>query len=573
VISRICHPRLHAVLVAIVLVSAMAVPGATAGQAQPPSQPTPAAAPSPAQAPAEQAESRAAGVPVMVRGREVFRIYGAVGGFMAAERAESAARRLERIASDQSIRPRDLTVEHRETSSDFILRGEIVGTVTDDDATMTGRPRREVADQLLVTIRRVIEDTRAEFSARALAIGAATSAAATLVFLLLAGTVVRLGRRVLDRLADRRERRTGSLRIQRVELLSVERGHALLAGGVRLVRAAAFVALTGAWIEVVLNALPWTRPYARLTLVWLEAPLAFLWNGALAILPNLFYLAIITLAATGLLSLIRLVFDGIKRGAIRFAGFDPEWADSTYSLVRVLVVALAVVAAYPYIPGSGSPAFQGIGLLLGVLVSFSSTGTVTNAVAGTILTYTGAFNAGDRVKIGDALGDVVLKSLLATHVRTDKNEVVSIPNGVVLAGAIVNYTKLAAAHGIILHTSVTIGYDAPWRQVHDLLLTAARRTDLVLAEPKPFVLQTSLDDSYVSYQINVYTDRPERMLDIYSWLHASIQDAFNEAGVEILSPSYAALRDGNSTTIPKAHRPEGYDAPGFRVEARPPRQG
>ena len=147
-----------------------------------------------------------------------------------------------------------------------------------------------------------------------------------------------------------------------------------------------------------------------------------------------------------------------------------------------------------------------------------------------------------------------------------------IANDVVLAGAIVNYTKLAAAHGTILHTSVTIGDDAPWRQVHDLLRTAARRTDLVLAAPKPFVLQTSLDDSYVSYQINVYTGRPERMLDIYSWLHANIHDAFNKAGVEIMSPSYAALRDGNAITIPKAHRPEGYEAPGFRVEAHPPRQ-
>jgi small-conductance mechanosensitive channel len=492
---------------------------------------------------------------------------------MAEERAESVARRLERIANDQSIRPRDLIIEHRETSSDFILRGEVVGTVTDSDAKLVGKPRVEVADQLLATIRRVIEETRAEFSARALVLGAITSAVATLLFLLLAAVLVRVSRRVLERLAQRRERRVGSLRIQRVELLSAERWHALLAGGVRLVRAAVFVALTGAWVEVVLNALPWTRPHARMTLIWLAAPLAFVWNGVLAIVPNLFYLAIITLAAAGLLRLIRLVFDGIKRGAIHVRGFDPEWSDSTYSLVRVLVIALAVVAAYPYIPGSGSPAFQGIGLLLGVLVSFSSTGTVTNAVAGTILTYTGAFKAGDRVKIGDALGDVVLKSLLATHVRTDKNEVVSIPNGVVLAGAIVNYTRLAAAHGTILHTSVTIGYDAPWRTVHDLLLAAARRTDLVLAEPKPFVLQTSLDDSYVSYQINVYTSRPERMLDIYSWLHGNIQDAFNEAGVEIMSPSYAALRDGNSTTIPKARRPEGYDAPSFRVEARQPRQG
>jgi small-conductance mechanosensitive channel len=560
-------------LAAIVLLSAAAAAGAASGLAQSPAQPAPQATSAPVQASPQQAEPRAVGVPVMVRGREVFRIYGPVGGIMAPDRAQSVARRLERIASDQSIRPRDLAVEHRETSSDFILRGEVVGTVTDSDAMLMGRPRNEVADELLVTIRRVIEETRAEFSARALVVGAITSAVATLIFLLLAAVTVRVSRRLLGRLAERRERKVGSLRIQRVELLSADQWHTMLAGGVRLVRAAAFVGLTGAWIEAVLNALPWTRPHARITLTWLQAPLAYLWYGVLAIVPNLFFLGIIAIAAAGLLRLVRLVFDGIKRGAVHIRGFDPEWADSTYSLVRVLVVALAVVAAYPYIPGSGSPAFQGIGLLLGVLVSFSSTGTVTNAVAGTILTYTGAFKAGDRVKIGDALGDVVLKSLLATHVRTDKNEVVAIPNGVVLAGAIVNYTKLAAAHGTILHSTVTIGYDAPWRQVHELLLDAARRTDLVRADPKPFVLQTSLDDSYVSYQINVHTDRPERMLDIYSWLHANIQDAFNEAGVEIMSPSYAALRDGNTITIPKTHRPGGYDPPAFQVETRPPRQG
>ncbi len=568
--SRNYRSRLFPLLAAGALLAGITA-GVNARQAQPPSPPATATPAPPAQAPAGQAEPRKVGVPVMVRGREVFRIYGAVGGIMAADRAEGVARRLDRIANDQSIRPQDLTVEHRETSSDFMLRGEVVGTVTDSDAGLIGQPRVEIADQLLIIIRRAIEETREEFSARALAVGAIVSAVATLVFLLLATIIVRVSRRVLNRLAERRDRRIGSLRIQRVELLSPERWHAILAGGVRFVRAAVFVALAVAWMQAVLNALPWTRPYARMTLIWLGAPLAYLWNGMLAIVPNLFFLAIIALAAAGLLRLIRLVFDGIKNGAIRFRGFEPEWSDSTYSLVRVLVVALAVVAAYPYIPGSGSPAFQGIGLVLGVLVSFSSTGTVANAVAGTILTYTGAFKAGDRVRIGDALGDVALKSLLATHVRTDRNEVIVIPNGVVLAGAIVNYTKLAAAHGTILHTSVTIGYDAPWRQVHELLLTAARRIELVRTDPKPFVLQTSLDDSYVSYDINVYTDRPERMLDIYSWLHASIQDAFNEAGVEILSPGYAALRDGNPTTIPKAHRPGGYDAPSFRVEARPPR--
>jgi small-conductance mechanosensitive channel len=568
------HRRRRAGLCGLVVALTIAVPWVRAWQGPVPADRVSAEG-SPAATPASSAPAQepSAGVPVMFRGREVFRIYGPVGSFMATERADSVARRLEHIADDQSIRPRDLTVEHRETSSDFILRGEIIGTVTDDDARMVGRPRPQVADELLVTIRRAIADTRAEFSARAVAIGVTVVAGATLVFLLAASLLWRLGRRILTKLDERREQWGAAPRIQQVEIIAPERWAALISGAVRVFRAALLIALTVIWLETALRALPWTNPYARVVLEWMEAPLTFLWNGLLGILPNLFYLAVIALAAKGLLRLVRLVFNGIKRSAISIAGFDPDWADSTYGLIRVLVVALAVVAAYPYIPGSDSPAFRGIGLLLGVLVSFSSSGTVTNVIAGTILTYTGAFKAGDRVRIGDALGDIVGQSLLATRVRTDWKEIVSVPNGVVLAGSIVNYSKLSARDGVILHTTVTIGYDAPWRTVHELLLAAACRTELVLAEPKPFVLQTSLDDSYVSYQINVYTDRPERMRDIYSWLHANIQDAFNEAGVEILSPSYAALRDGNSTTIPETHRPDGYDAPSFRVDVRPPRQG
>lgn len=569
-----CIRRRHACLFALAIAWSSAVPGMYAQEAGQPAQTAPAAASSPAGAEtsAAQANPKAVGVPVMFRGREVLRIYGPVGSFMAEERAAAVEHRLQHLADDQSIRPGELKVEHRETSSDFILRGEVVGTVTDRDAEAAGVPRRELAEHLVARIRQIVIDTRAEFSARSLAIGAATSAAATLIVLLLFALVRKGSRSILARLEELRVRRVGAPRIQRVELMPPERWYALMSTGVRVVTAVGLLALAVGWIEVVLNALPWSRPYARMTLLWAEAPLAFLWDGLLSVLPNLFYLAAIALAAKGLLKLVRVIFNGLRSGAIHVHGFDPEWADSTYSLVRVLVVALAVVAAYPYIPGSGSPAFQGIGLLLGVLVSFSSTGTMTNAIAGTILTYTGAFRAGDRVKIGDALGDVVARSLLATHVRTDKNVVVSIPNGVVLSGPIRNYTKLAAGRGTILHTSVTIGYDAPWRTVHELLLTAARRTDHVLADPKPFVLQTSLDDSYVSYEINVYTDRPAMMLDIYSSLHANIQDAFNEAGVEIMSPAYAALRDGNTVTIPKAHRPEGYDAPGFRVEPRSPRE-
>ena len=211
--------------------------------------------------------------------------------------------------------------------------------------------------------------------------------------------------------------------------------------------------------------------------------------------------------------------------------------------------------AFPYIPGSSSPAFKGISIFLGVLFSLGSSGAVGNIVAGVILTYTRAFQAGDRVQIGEAVGDVVGKNLLATRVRTIKNEDITIPNALVLGSHIKNYSCHAREPGLILHTSVTIGYDAPWRTVHQLLIDAARNTRLVLAEPAPFVLQTALDDFYVSYQLNAYTGEAAQMAATYSELHQNIQDRFNVAGLEICSPHFSAMRDANHIAIPVQRQP------------------
>jgi small-conductance mechanosensitive channel len=191
---------------------------------------------------------------------------------------------------------------------------------------------------------------------------------------------------------------------------------------------------------------------------------------------------------------------------------------------------------------------------------------VAHAVAGTILTYMRAFQVGDFVRIGNDLGEVVEKTLLVTRILTQKNEIVTIPNGTVLGGVVVNYSAEAKNKGVIFHTTVTIGYNAPWRKVHDLLISASLATEGVLQAPPPFVLQTALNDFYVAYELNAYTAKPKNMQNIYSVLHQNIQDKFNEAGVEINSPHYTSLRDGNQTTIPDNYLADDYHSPvfGFR---------
>jgi len=223
-----------------------------------------------------------------------------------------------------------------------------------------------------------------------------------------------------------------------------------------------------------------------------------------------------------------------------------------------------VVVAFPYIPGSSSPAFQGITIFIGAVISLGSTGVIGNLLAGYMLIFQRPFTLGDRVRIGEVLGDVVESSLIVTRLRTIKNEVVTVPNSAIVGGHVVNYSSLARKGGLILHTAITIGYDTPWRQVEALLIAAAERTPGVLREPAPFVLQTGLGDFYVSYELNAYTDRPGQMVETYADLHRNVLDSFNEFGVQITSPNYV-LDPAQAKVVP---REQWYAAP-----ARPPETG
>jgi small-conductance mechanosensitive channel len=232
----------------------------------------------------------------------------------------------------------------------------------------------------------------------------------------------------------------------------------------------------------------------------------------------------------------------------------------SFKILRFLIVAFAVVVAYPYIPGSESMAFKGVSLFLGVIFSLGSSSFIANMMAGLSMTYRGAFKQGDRVKIGEVAGTVEDIKLMITRIRTPKNEIVVIPNSTILSTNIVNYSALAGTQGLVLHSVVGIGYDAPWRQVEAMLLLAVARTEGLNAEPKPFVLQLSLGDFAVNYEVNAYCNDASRMLALYSALHANIQDVFNEHGVQIMSPAYESDPDSAKVVPPD----QWYAAPATR---------
>ena len=270
----------------------------------------------------------------------------------------------------------------------------------------------------------------------------------------------------------------------------------------------------------------------------------------LGYLPNLFSLLVIAFFTRYTLKFLRFLHDGIRNDRIKVLGLHKDLTDPTFQLLRFFTIALALVATYPYLPGADSPVFRGITIFIGFLLSLGSTSLVTNIVSGVVLTYTRGLRIGDRVKIGDTVGDVLERTLLVTRIKTIKNAIVTIPNGMVLNNQIINYTAPMVEQGLILHTTITIGYDVPWRTVNELLVQAAEATPAIQADPKPFVFQTSLDDYYVSYELNAYTLHPEQMAAIYSALHKNILDAFNAANVEIMSPAFTAYRDGSEKAMP-----------------------
>lgn len=282
---------------------------------------------------------------------------------------------------------------------------------------------------------------------------------------------------------------------------------------------------------------------------YIEEPVIYVFNGIVNFIPSLFFIIIIAITARYIARVVRAITIDVESGKLKINNFHKDWARPTGKLLSLFIYALALVLIFPYLPGSGSTAFQGVSIFIGAIISFGSTSAIANIIAGVVITYMRPFQIGDRVKIDNIVGDVIDKTILVTHLRTTKNEDVTIPNANILIGNIINYSSHDTG-SIILHTTITLGYDVSWKSANELLLEAANRTPFLMKDPAPFVLQTSLDDFYVAYELNAHTEEYKKIPSIYSDIHKNILDVFDEAGVEILSPGYMAARDGSLTTVP-----------------------
>jgi small-conductance mechanosensitive channel len=510
----------------------------------------------PSDNPAADREAAVQTAPVRIDGAVLFPVRG-VAAHPARERAAAIAGRIIALADDPAVKTDSLVAVESDNSTDIMAGDRFIMSIYDADAELDKVPRKVLAKAYVMTIRTTIEAYRRDRGSRSIVWGAATAAGASLALIALIVLMARGYRRLISMIEARFTTRIRDLQAKSHDIVRTEWIWTILRGSLRTVRIILVLFIIFSYIELVLSLFPWTRSFAIPLLELVISPLRGIGISFLEYLPNLVFLIILFFVARYAITLLRAFFKGIELGRIKFSGIDAEWAIPLYKIARLAVIAFTVVVAYPYIPGSESPAFKGVSLFLGIVFSLGSSSSIANIIAGYMVIFRRAFKVGDRVKIGAQTGDVIEIRLQVTHLRTIKNEEVIVPNSLIINTEVVNYSSLARKGGLILHTSVTIGYDTPWRQVHAMLLLAAERTPGLLREPKPFVLQTALNDFYVGYELNVYTDRPLEMIQIYSELHQHIQDAFNEFGVQIMSPHY--LGDpSRAKVVPKE---QWYPAP------------
>ena len=491
------------------------------------------------------------GVPVVVEGDTLFYLYTKRGGYTPLQRAEMIDAAIMQLGKRFTLHPDSVYIESSDIVTDLMYGNKVIASFTDQDGLWEGRSREQLATDKRKIVVQKLKELKEEHSLWQLG-------KRILYFVLvLAGQYLLfwltgwLFRKLKVRIQKLKDTRLKPISIQNYELLDTQRQVNLLIFLSNLLRYVIMLLQLLITVPLLFAIFPQTKGLAYQIFSYIWNPIKNILVGIVDYIPNLFAILIICFAVKYLVRLVHYLSREVEAGRLKFGGFYPDWAMPTYHIIRFLLYAFMIAMIYPYLPGAKNGVFQGISVFVGLIISLGSSTVIGNVIAGLVITYMRPFKLGDRIQLNDTTGNVIEKTPLVTRIKTPKNEVVTIPNSFIMSSHTVNYSASAREYGLIIHSEVTIGYDVPWRQVHQLLIEAALNTPGVIDDPRPFVLETSLSDWYPVYQINAYIREADKLAQIYSDLHQNIQDRFNEAGIEIMSPHYMAMRDGNESTIPK----------------------
>lgn len=478
------------------------------------------------------------GVPVIAEGDTLFYLFTKRGGYAPQQRAQMTGAAIEEIGKRFNLRPDSVSIDHSDIVSDLMYGNKVLLSLTDQDALWEGVSRDSLAKERRQNVITKLHEMKAEHSVWRMAKRILYFLLVIVGQYLLFRLTNWLFRKLKVRILRLKDTKIKPVSIQGYELLDAQKQANLLvflAGIGRYILMGIQLVIT---VPLIFIIFPQTEGLAYRLLGYIWNPIRNIFVDIIDYIPNLFTIVVIWYAVKYLVRMVLYLAREIEAGRLKFNGFYPDWAMPTFHIVRFLLYAFMIAMIYPYLPGSKSGVFQGISVFVGLIVSLGSSTVIGNIIAGLVITYMRPFKMGDRIKLNDTTGDIIEKTPLVTRIRTPKNEVVTVPNSFIMSSHTVNYSTSAREYGLIIHSEVSIGYDVPWRQVNQILIDAALNTPGVVDDPRPFVLETSLSDWYPVYQINAYIKEAHKMAQIYSDLHQTIQDKFNEAGIEIMSPHY-----------------------------------
>ncbi|KLT68226.1 MULTISPECIES: mechanosensitive ion channel family protein [unclassified Flavobacterium] len=507
------------------------------------------------------------GYPVSPFKDTLFYVYNKVGSFSAENRANAITEKIKKLYEEAFFDADSIRIVPSDITQDIMYKGDfVIMSILEIDAKVEKQSAAYLAKRNLNLIKKAIVNQNENHSQLPKRLGY------TVLLILIVGFILFFVGKIFNRvklyILKNSDKHFKGFVYNNITMLSPQRQQFVVMRLYGFIKIIALILIVYFSLPLLFSIFPATEDYTTTLLRWVLSPAKLAFLGFVGFLPSLFAIIVIIVIFKYALKIIKFFFDEIKKENIKIDGFYSDWAMPTFNIIRFLMMAFMLVIIFPYLPGSDSPIFKGVSVFVGVLFSLGSSNAIANMVAGLVITYMRPFKIGDFIKIGDVSGEVIEKTALVTRVRTPKFEDITIPNATVLSSTSTNFSANTknASNGLLIHTTVTIGYDVPWKDIHKALIEAALKTDMIEQTPAPFVLQTSLDDFYVSYQVNVYTKEPTKQPRIYSSLHQNIQDSFNAAGIEIMSPHYKALRDGNTTTIPENYLKTDYEAPTFNVK-------
>jgi len=472
----------------------------------------------------------------------LFKVYAPLGSFSAAQRAFNAQEHISKLYELPDFNPDSLTIKSQYGILNILYKSETITSISNIDGLWLNASDDSLSKAYRKEIVRSILYFKEQYSFKQIMVRVGYVAISIAVLLLTVWLINFLFGRIARWLVRRSRQFSAEIKVKNYRIFTPQRLMSVARQVLGILRWLVILLAIYFTLTFVFSIFPGTRGWANRLMGWVWEPLR---NMALALvnyIPDLITIAVIIVVARLVARIFRFFSLEIERDILHIKGFHKEWAKPTYNIIRFLLYAFTFVVIFPYLPGSDSDAFKGVSVFLGILFSIGSSSAVSNTIAGLVITYMRPFKTGDWIKVNDVTGYVLEKNVLVTRLRTIHNEDITVPNSTILASHTINYSSASLQPGLLINTTVTIGYDIGWQKVHELLIQSAKETEGIIEDKPPFVFQKGLDDFYVSYEINAYTHTPERMYHIQSELHRHILDNFKAAGIEIMSPQQIHIK-------------------------------